>query len=97
MWMSRAVTPFLLYTDGVYGADYPDQPRLTPASLATMLQPVAPDAQTLLVRVMAQATEWERRQAITRRYRGDRSEADRMNGGRICAGKISIALLRVTH
>jgi serine phosphatase RsbU (regulator of sigma subunit) len=47
---------FLLYTDGVYGADYPDQPRLTPASLATMLQPVAPDAQTLLVRVMAQAT-----------------------------------------
>jgi serine phosphatase RsbU (regulator of sigma subunit) len=47
---------FLLYTDGVYGADYPDQPRLTPATLAAMMQPVAPDAQTLLARVMVHAT-----------------------------------------
>jgi serine phosphatase RsbU (regulator of sigma subunit) len=47
---------FLLYTDGVYGADNPDQARLTPAALAEMLQPMAADVQTLLTRVIAQAT-----------------------------------------
>jgi serine phosphatase RsbU (regulator of sigma subunit) len=47
---------FLLYTDGVYGAENPDQPRLTPAALAEMLQPMAGDVQTLLTRVIAQAT-----------------------------------------
>ena len=47
---------FLLYTDGVYGAEHPHQPRLTPTTLAEMLQPIAADAQTLLARVIARAT-----------------------------------------
>jgi serine phosphatase RsbU (regulator of sigma subunit) len=47
---------FLLYTDGVYGADYPDQPRLTPTTLAALMQPMTSDAQTLLARMIAPAT-----------------------------------------
>jgi sigma-B regulation protein RsbU (phosphoserine phosphatase) len=47
---------FLLYTDGVYGADSTAKARLTPQTLAEMLQPVAADSHTLLTRLMAQAT-----------------------------------------
>ena len=47
---------FFLYTDGVYGAEPPDQPRMTPASLASMLRPLTSDAQTFLARIIAQAT-----------------------------------------
>ena len=47
---------FFLYTDGVYGAEKAGAARLTPATLGEMLQPTTPDAQTLLTRVIEQAT-----------------------------------------
>ena len=47
---------FVLYTDGVYGSDQPNQPRLTPVTLARLLQQPAADAQTLVTRVVSQAT-----------------------------------------
>lgn len=46
---------FFLYTDGVFGAEAPDGARLTPASLAEMLQPTNSNAQVLLNRVVDQA------------------------------------------
>lgn len=46
---------FFLYTDGVFGAEAPDGARLTPASLAEMLQPTNANAQVLLNRVVDQA------------------------------------------
>ena len=47
---------FFLFTDGLFGAERGQAPRLTPAKLAAMLQPAAPTAQALLTRVLEQAT-----------------------------------------
>lgn len=47
---------FFLYTDGVYGAENGRAPRLTPARLAAMMHPPAANAQTLLARVIDEAT-----------------------------------------
>ncbi len=47
---------FLLYTDGLFGAEQDQAPRLTPAALAAMLQPMAANAQALLDRVIREAT-----------------------------------------
>ncbi len=46
----------VLYTDGLFGAERGDRPRLTPTQLAGMLNPFAPDAQTLLTLMLNQAT-----------------------------------------
>ena len=47
---------FFLYTDGVYGAENGQAPRLTPALLAEMLQPSQMSAHALLTRVIDEAT-----------------------------------------
>jgi serine phosphatase RsbU (regulator of sigma subunit) len=47
---------FFLYTDGIYGAGHEENPRLSAQRLAEMLEPVAENAQTLLSRVVDQAT-----------------------------------------
>jgi sigma-B regulation protein RsbU (phosphoserine phosphatase) len=46
---------FVLYTDGLFGREQKDRPRLTPTQLAGMLNPFATDAQTLLSRMIQQA------------------------------------------
>jgi len=46
---------FILYTDGLFGPEQVDQPRLTPTQLAGMLNPFATDAKTLLSRMLSQA------------------------------------------
>ncbi|HEY2614871.1 MAG TPA: PP2C family protein-serine/threonine phosphatase, partial [Chthoniobacterales bacterium] len=43
---------FFLYTDGLYGAAQEENPRLSSARLAEMLQPIPARAQTLLDRVL---------------------------------------------
>lgn len=50
---------FLLYTDGLYGADNGNAPRLTGAGLAAVLQPMTSTAQELITRVLDQATGGE--------------------------------------
>lgn len=47
---------FLLYTDGLFGVEQGRAPRLTPITLAELLQPPAASAQALLDRVMEEAT-----------------------------------------
>ncbi|MEO5721627.1 MAG: SpoIIE family protein phosphatase [Chthoniobacterales bacterium] len=47
---------FFLYTDGLFGAERGQAPRMTPAHLAEMLQPAAENAEALLTRVVAEAT-----------------------------------------
>ena len=47
---------FFLYTDGLYGAENGQAPRLTPATLADMLQPTTPTAEALLARIIQEAT-----------------------------------------
>jgi len=47
---------FLLYTDGLFGAAKAGRPRLTPAQLAEMLDPSAPNAEALLARMLNQIT-----------------------------------------
>ncbi|MDQ2658818.1 MAG: fused response regulator/phosphatase [Verrucomicrobiota bacterium] len=47
---------FFLYTDGLFGVDHEEAPRLTPETLAQMLRAPAGDAQELLTRVMTAAT-----------------------------------------
>ncbi|MEP6808873.1 MAG: SpoIIE family protein phosphatase [Chthoniobacterales bacterium] len=47
---------FFLYTDGLFGAERGRAPRLTPETLAEILQPSATDPQTLITRVIEQAT-----------------------------------------
>ncbi len=46
---------FFLYTDGIYGPDHEENPRVSSTRLAEMLQPLAENAQTLLDRVVDQA------------------------------------------
>ena len=46
---------FLLYTDGIYGSEHEENPRLSATRLAEGLQPLAPSAQALLSRVLEQA------------------------------------------
>jgi len=46
---------FVLYTDGLFGAVSGDQPRLTPAQLAGMLNPFTPNAEALLSHILHQA------------------------------------------
>ena len=46
---------FFLYTDGIYGSGHEENPRLSSQRLAEMLQPLAPNAQALLDRVVNQA------------------------------------------
>ncbi|MEY2584664.1 MAG: phosphoserine phosphatase RsbU/P [Verrucomicrobiota bacterium] len=46
---------FFLYTDGIYGSGHEENPRLSSQRLAEMLQPLAPNAQALLDRVVDQA------------------------------------------
>ena len=46
---------FVLYTDGLFGREKRDRPRLTPTQLAGMLNPFATDAETLLSRMINQA------------------------------------------
>lgn len=48
---------FFLYTDGLFGVDQGEAPRLTPETLAEMLRAPAGDAQELLRRVMDAATQ----------------------------------------
>ncbi|MFN2508425.1 MAG: PP2C family protein-serine/threonine phosphatase [Chthoniobacterales bacterium] len=55
---------FLLYTDGLYGAEHPDAPRLTTAKLAEMLQPTGPSAQAMLNRILEQATTGHREKPL---------------------------------
>lgn len=45
---------FLLYTDGLFGAEHVDAPRLTPTKLVEMLHPAGQSAQALLATVIAQ-------------------------------------------
>ena len=45
---------FLLYTDGLFGAEHGQGPRLTPASLGEMLQPTERDAHAMLANVLQQ-------------------------------------------
>ena len=47
---------FLLYTDGLFGAERGQAPRITPANLAEMLRPAPLSAEALLIRVVAEAT-----------------------------------------
>ena len=47
---------FFLYTDGLYGAGHDENPRLSSKRLEEMLQPLAESAQSLLDRVVEQAT-----------------------------------------
>jgi phosphoserine phosphatase RsbU/P len=47
---------FFLYTDGIYGAGHDESPRLSSKRLEEMLQPLAESAQSLLNRVLEQAT-----------------------------------------
>lgn len=47
---------FFLYTDGIYGAGHDENPRISSNRLAEMLQPLAESAQSLLDRVLEQAT-----------------------------------------
>ncbi len=47
---------FFLYTDGLYGSDNANAPRLTPANLARLLHPAAGTAQALIDRVLDDAT-----------------------------------------
>ena len=47
---------FFLYTDGIYGAGHDENPRLSSKRLEEMLQPLAESAQSLLNRVLEQAT-----------------------------------------
>src|SRR3954453_9673011 len=42
---------FLLYTDGIYGSEHEENPRLSATRLAESLQPIAESAQALLDRV----------------------------------------------
>ena len=46
---------FVLYTDGLFGPGKGVRPRLTPAQLAGMLNPFAPNAEELLNRMLNQA------------------------------------------
>lgn len=45
---------FLLYTDGLFGAEHADGPRFNPARLGEMLQPAGRDAPALLAMVIEQ-------------------------------------------
>jgi phosphoserine phosphatase RsbU/P len=47
---------FFLYTDGLFGAEHGQTPRLTPAILAEILRRPAPTAQALMARVIDKAT-----------------------------------------
>jgi phosphoserine phosphatase RsbU/P len=51
----------ILYTDGLFGAETGKCPRLTPTQLAGMLNPFAPDAESLLTRMLDQATPGDRK------------------------------------
>jgi serine phosphatase RsbU (regulator of sigma subunit) len=46
---------FVLYTDGLFRAVRGDRPRLTPAELAGMLNPLAPNAEALLMQMLNEA------------------------------------------
>lgn len=46
---------FFLYTDGLFGAERGQAPRITAARLAEMLQPMTPTAEALLARVIDKA------------------------------------------
>jgi phosphoserine phosphatase RsbU/P len=46
---------FVLYTDGLYGGTNGDKSRMTPAQLAEMFDPSAPNAETLLARILEKA------------------------------------------
>src|ERR1051326_8831107 len=48
---------FVLYTDGLLGAETAEQFRITPIQLAGALNPFATDAQTLLSRLLEQASD----------------------------------------
>jgi phosphoserine phosphatase RsbU/P len=54
----------VLYTDGLFGAEKEDGPRLAPTQLAGMLNPFAPDAEALLARMLDQATPHDPKQAL---------------------------------
>ena len=47
---------FLLYTDGLLGSDHSEPSRLTPAKLADTLRPPSANVQSLLARVVHEAT-----------------------------------------
>jgi sigma-B regulation protein RsbU (phosphoserine phosphatase) len=47
---------FFLYTDGLYGPEQGESPRLTPAKLAEMLQPIPATSHDFLARVIQEAT-----------------------------------------
>ena len=57
---------FLLYTDGLFGAEQADGPRLTPTGLGEMLHPAGRDAAALLATIIAQ----------TEALNGDKPSAD---------------------
>src|ERR1700730_1728934 len=48
---------FVLYTDGLFGRESVDRPRLTPTQLAGMVNPFATDAETLLARMLKETAQ----------------------------------------
>ena len=48
---------FVLYTDGLFGRESVDRPRLTPTQLAGMVNPFAADAETLLARMLKETAQ----------------------------------------
>jgi sigma-B regulation protein RsbU (phosphoserine phosphatase) len=48
---------FVLYTDGLFGRESTDRPRLTPTQLAGMVNPFATDAETLLARMLKETAQ----------------------------------------
>ena len=48
---------FVLYTDGLFGRESADRPRLTPTQLAGMVNPFATDAETLLARMLKETAQ----------------------------------------
>jgi sigma-B regulation protein RsbU (phosphoserine phosphatase) len=48
---------FVLYTDGLFGCESADRPRLTPTQLAGMVNPFATDAETLLSRMLKETAQ----------------------------------------
>ncbi|MBA3881769.1 MAG: fused response regulator/phosphatase [Chthoniobacterales bacterium] len=55
---------FFLYTDGLYGADNGNTPRLTSAGLAEVVRSTAATAQELITRVIEQATSGDGAKAL---------------------------------
>jgi serine phosphatase RsbU (regulator of sigma subunit) len=55
---------FLLYTDGLFGLQDGDRPRLNPTRLAGMLNPFAPSAEALLGRMWEQAVPSDRADSL---------------------------------